>query len=102
MNEPLVDPKSWDLAEHFLPANATESDKQSLAADIQTAVENWFEHQEWLAQRRKHFAEVREKLSSEADATDFKIMWYAQCHPGICGSNAATGEALMFGGRRQR
>ena len=41
---PLVDPKSFDLAEHFLQdVHHTEDDKWELAADIQRAVEGWFD-----------------------------------------------------------
>jgi hypothetical protein len=39
---PLVDPESWNLAEHFLP-KGTQDQKWSLADAIQRAVEDWFD-----------------------------------------------------------
>lgn len=39
---PLVDERSFDLAEHFLP-KGTEDQKWSLADAIQRAVEDWFD-----------------------------------------------------------
>lgn len=50
MNTPkyLVDPKVFELAEHFLSDlegdEASEDQKWELAKDIQDAVESWFEH----------------------------------------------------------
>lgn len=45
---PLVDPKAFDLAEHFLSDlegdEASEDQKWQLAGVIQDAVENWLEH----------------------------------------------------------
>ena len=45
---PLVDPKSFELAEHFLSGlegdEPTEDQKWELADVIQQAVEGWFEH----------------------------------------------------------
>lgn len=38
----LIDEKCWDLAEHFLGAGITESEKRCLASHIQEAVEDWF------------------------------------------------------------
>lgn len=35
------DPKSYELAEHFLPPNAAKRVKDALAQDIQTAVEDF-------------------------------------------------------------
>ena len=41
---PLVDPKSFDLAEHFLQDEQhTEDQKWDLADVIQQAVEGWFQ-----------------------------------------------------------
>jgi hypothetical protein len=39
--EMSVDPQVYELAEHFLPHGSDEN-KQSLAIDIQSAVEDWF------------------------------------------------------------
>lgn len=36
-----VDPKSYELAEHFLPPNTAKRVKDALAQDIQTAVEDF-------------------------------------------------------------
>lgn len=48
MDRPLVDPKSFELAEHFLSNlegdEADEDMKWRLAKVIQDAVEGWFEH----------------------------------------------------------
>ena len=45
---PLVDPKVFELAEHFLSDlegdEASEDQKWQLAKVIQDAVEGWFEH----------------------------------------------------------
>lgn len=45
---PLVDPKAFELAEHFLSDlegdEASEDQKWELAKVIQDAVEGWFEH----------------------------------------------------------
>jgi hypothetical protein len=38
---PLVDPKSFELAEYFLPDDASEQRKWDLAELIQTTVETW-------------------------------------------------------------
>jgi hypothetical protein len=38
---PLVDPKSFELAEYFLPDDASEQRKWDLAEIIQTTVETW-------------------------------------------------------------
>ena len=38
---PLVDPRSFDLAEYFLPMDASEQRKWELAEVIQTTVEDW-------------------------------------------------------------
>lgn len=53
-----VDTKSWDLAEHCLPIDASNADKQSLAADIQQAVEDWFDHQAMVGEAQTRFAEI--------------------------------------------
>lgn len=100
-DHPLVDTKSWDLAEHFLPADAPERDKWALADVIQRAVEDWFEYREILAEKQKRFTEIRTKLAIEADGTDADIMVWAQRHPRVCGSNMPTGEFIQYGGRRQ-
>lgn len=42
----LVDPKSWELADHFLEPAASDADRQALAAAIQQAVEDWFEQRD--------------------------------------------------------
>ncbi|MGA8026451.1 MAG: hypothetical protein WB992_04845 [Bryobacteraceae bacterium] len=39
---PLVDERSFDLAEHFLPDGSDDA-KWSLAGMIQQAIEDWFE-----------------------------------------------------------
>lgn len=38
-----VDPKSYELAEHFLPADVSEAAKQALSQAIQDTVEDWTE-----------------------------------------------------------
>ena len=45
MDKPLVDPKSFELAEHFLDTpycTPTDQQKWQLAKAIQDAVESWF------------------------------------------------------------
>ena len=39
-----VDPKSRELAEHFLPSTVREELKRELAQVIQDAVEDWIEY----------------------------------------------------------
>jgi hypothetical protein len=39
----MVDTHCWDLAEHFLPAAASEEQKRELAEHIQYQVELWLE-----------------------------------------------------------
>jgi len=46
MIRPLVDPKSFEVAEYFLPDDASEQRKWDLAAFIQDAVENWLIHED--------------------------------------------------------
>lgn len=50
VKRPAVDPKSFELAEHFLSGlegdEATEDQKWQLAKAIQDAVESWFEGEE--------------------------------------------------------
>lgn len=100
--EHLVDPKSWELAVHFLCGEApTDSDIASLAGDIQQAVEDWFSHRERMQQAARRFKDRREMLSAVSDETDFMIMRWAQRNPRVCCSNCATGEPIHFGGRHQ-
>lgn len=42
----LYDAKCYDLAEHFLPDGAEEKLKNSLAYEIQIAVEDWLQENE--------------------------------------------------------
>lgn len=97
---PLVDEKSFELAEHFLGED-TEDQKWELADVIQQAVEGWFQQREWLVEARKHFREARERLCTDADTWDFMIMRWGQQHPRICASNHPTGESINYGGRKQ-
>lgn len=100
--ENLVDPKSWELAEHFLFGEPhQQGDTQSLAADIQQAVEDWFSHRESLEEAARRFQDCRALLCQAADETDFMIMRWAQRNPRVCCSNYATGEPISFGGRKQ-
>jgi len=43
---PLVDPKSFEVAEYFLPDDADEQRKWELAAFIQAVVEDWLIHED--------------------------------------------------------
>lgn len=98
---PLVDERSFALAEHFLPVDASDRDKWSLADTIQKAVEDWFDYQAMVGEAFTHFAEIRKKLCAMADETDAAIMLWGQRHPRVSASNAPTGECINYGGRRQ-
>jgi len=46
MKWPLVDPKSFDLAEYFLPDDASEQRKWDLAEFIQCGIEDWLNNED--------------------------------------------------------
>lgn len=99
---PLVDPMSFELAEHFLQDHSHCDDHTwGLAAAIQTAVEEWFEYREMLKKSRLLFKDALAKLVVETDATDGMIMLWGQRNPRVCASNSPTGEHINYGGRRQ-
>ena len=52
------DPKSYELAEHFLPSAASDRLKSELAQEIQTRIEDWLEYEA---------AELRESLSANPE-----------------------------------
>lgn len=98
---PLVDERSFALAEHFLPMDASDRDKWSLADTIQKAVEGWFDYQAMVGEAQTRFAEILKELSVSADDVDFDIMRYGQKYRRVCSSNHPTGECIDYGGRRQ-
>lgn len=99
---PLVDPMSFELAEHFLQDHPHCDDiTWGLAAAIQTAVEDWFEYREMVTKSRSMFKDRLASLAVKADATDGMIMLWGQRNPRVCASNHPTGEHINYGGRRQ-